>query len=100
MEGVVARNPYEPEFHQAVREVTDSVMPLVLDDTRYRDAKILERMSEPERVVSFRVVWEDDGGKVWLSYDAPDYLVQRHHLPAGLKGPLAGVEALVTAAAQ
>ena len=48
--GVLARNPNEPEFHQAVREVAESVMPLVLDDRRYRDAKILERMSEPDRV--------------------------------------------------
>ena len=52
MDDVVARNPYEVEFHQAVREVAESVMPLVLDDHRYQDARILERMSEPERVVS------------------------------------------------
>ena len=67
MDGVVARNPYEPEFHQAVREVAESVMPLVLDDARYGDAKILERLSEPERVVSFRVVWEDDTGNVQMN---------------------------------
>ncbi len=67
MDGVIARNPHEPEFHQAVREVAESVMPLVLDDTRYRDARILERMSEPERVVSFRVVWENDSGEVQMN---------------------------------
>jgi glutamate dehydrogenase (NADP+) len=67
MDGVVARNPHETEFHQAVREVAESVMPLVLDDQRYRDARILERMSEPERVVSFRVVWEDDTGRVQMN---------------------------------
>jgi glutamate dehydrogenase (NADP+) len=50
-----------------VREVAESVMPLVLDDQRYRDARILERMSEPERVVSFRVVWEDDTGSVQMN---------------------------------
>lgn len=60
MQEVVRRNPSELEFHQAVREVAESVMPLVLDDKRYRDAKILERMAEPDRVISFRVVWEDD----------------------------------------
>ena len=44
MEGVLARNPHEPEFHQAVHEVAESVMPLVLDDQRYRDARILEQL--------------------------------------------------------
>ena len=67
MEGVVSRNPHETEFHQAVREVAESVMPLVLDDARYRDARILERMSEPERVVSFRVVWENDVGDIQMN---------------------------------
>ena len=63
MQDVVRRDPDQPEFHQAVREVAESVMPLVLDTQRYRDARILERMSEPDRVVSFRVMWEDDGGE-------------------------------------
>ncbi|MGH7618041.1 MAG: NADP-specific glutamate dehydrogenase [Gemmatimonadaceae bacterium] len=67
MEGVTSRNPHEQEFHQAVREVAESVMPLVLDEPRYRDARILERMSEPERVVSFRVVWENDAGDVQMN---------------------------------
>lgn len=67
MAGVVARNPHEPEFHQAVREVAESVMPLVLDDRRYRDAQILERMSEPDRVISFRVAWENDAGEVQMN---------------------------------
>ena len=67
MADIVRRNPAEPEFHQAVREVAESVMPLVLDDTRYRDAKILERMAEPERVISFRVAWEDDRGEVQIN---------------------------------
>ncbi len=64
MEEIVRRNPGEPEFHQAVHEVAESVMPLVLSDKRYQEAKILERMAEPERVVSFRVCWEDDQGEV------------------------------------
>ena len=67
MDGVTSRNPHEAEFHQAVREVAESVMPLVLDDARYRDARILERMSEPERVVSFRVVWENDVGDIQMN---------------------------------
>src|SRR5438105_7768541 len=67
MQGVVARDPDQPEFHQAVREVAESVMPLVLDDRRYRDAKILERMVEPERVITFRVAWENDAGEVQIN---------------------------------
>jgi glutamate dehydrogenase (NADP+) len=67
MRDVVQRDPDQPEFHQAVREVAESVMPLVLDTRKYRDAKILERMSEPDRVVSFRVMWEDDHGEWHLN---------------------------------
>jgi glutamate dehydrogenase (NADP+) len=67
MAEIVRRNPGEPEFHQAVREVADSVMPLILADKRYRDAKILERMAEPDRVISFRVAWEDDQGNVQIN---------------------------------
>jgi hypothetical protein len=67
MQGVVARDPDQPEFHQAVREVAESVMPLVLDDRRYRDAKILERMAEPERVITFRVAWENDLNEVQIN---------------------------------
>src|SRR5437868_205809 len=67
MQGVVARDPDQPEFHQAVREVAESVMPLVLDDRRYRDAKILERMSEPDRIITFRVAWEDESGEVQIN---------------------------------
>src|SRR5437016_1068163 len=67
MTDIVRRNPGETEFHQAVREVADSVMPLVLADQRYRDAKILERMAEPDRVISFRVAWEDDKGEIQIN---------------------------------
>ena len=67
MQDITRRNPAEPEFHQAVREVAESVMPLVLDDARYRDEKILERMAEPDRVISFRVAWEDDKGEVHIN---------------------------------
>lgn len=67
MSDVVARNPGEPEFHQAVREVAESVMSFVRDAPRYRDARILERMTEPDRIVSFRVCWEDDTGAVQMN---------------------------------
>jgi glutamate dehydrogenase (NADP+) len=67
MEQVVTKNPGELEFHQAVREVVESVMPLVEATPAYRKAKILERMVEPERVVMFRVPWVDDRGEVQVN---------------------------------
>ncbi len=64
MNYVVAKNPNEPEFHQAVREVVESVMPVVESTPAYKRAKILERIVEPERAVSFRVPWMDDRGEI------------------------------------
>ena len=64
MAGLVRRNPGQPEFHQAVREVTESLMPYLLEHPRYRKAQILERMTEPDRVIIFRVTWEDDKGNI------------------------------------
>ncbi len=64
MQGLIKRNPGEPEFHQAVHEVAESVIPFILDNVRYREAGILERMTEPDRTVMFRVVWEDDEGNI------------------------------------
>ncbi len=64
MEGLIRRNPAEPNFHQAVREVTESVLPIINDTPAYRDAGILERMTEPDRVIMFRVTWVDDNGSV------------------------------------
>ncbi len=67
MEDVKATNPAEPEFHQAVHEVVES-LDLVLDRRpEYRSAKILERMIEPERVILFRVPWVDDQGGVQVN---------------------------------
>jgi len=62
MKGVMHRNPGEPEFHQAVQEVAMDIIPFMADKPRYQDLRILERMTEPDRIVSFRVVWEDDKG--------------------------------------
>jgi len=67
MEDVKAKNPAEPEFHQAVHEVAES-LELVLDRRpEYRSAKILERIIEPERVILFRVPWVDDAGNVQVN---------------------------------
>ncbi|QDU72818.1 NADP-specific glutamate dehydrogenase [Mucisphaera calidilacus] len=64
MQGLIKRNPHETEFHQAVREVAESVVPYVLEHRQYKDAQILERMTEPDRIVIFRVTWEDDAGRI------------------------------------
>src|SRR5215213_5211473 len=67
MAGVKAKNPVEPEFHQAVQEVAESLA-LVLDrHPEYRHNKVLERMLEPERVLMFRVPWQDDQGEIQVN---------------------------------
>ena len=67
MEAIVAKNPGEVEFHQAAREVVDSVMPVIESEPAYQKAKILERLVEPERVIMFRVPWVDDRGEVHVN---------------------------------
>lgn len=64
MSGLVRRNPAEPEFIQAVREFVETVMPHVMEHQEYRDDQILERMTEPDRIVIFRVCWQDDEGNI------------------------------------
>ncbi|MFA5388736.1 MAG: NADP-specific glutamate dehydrogenase [Candidatus Omnitrophota bacterium] len=67
MAKVIERNPGEPEFHQAVREVAESVMPFIEKNPKYQKAKILDRMTEPERTIIFRVPWVDDKGEVQMN---------------------------------
>ena len=69
MDRVVARSPGEPEFHQAVREVVESVWPVLDRHPEYADGRILDRMVEPERVVMFRVPWQDDAGVIQIRDD-------------------------------
>ena len=85
-ERVVSQNPGEPEFHQAVKEVLDSLR-LVIDanEEKYRKAGILERFTEPERIVSFRVPWVDDSGKVQVN---KGYRVQFNSAIGSYKGGL------------
>ena len=61
---VTEKNPGENEFHQAVKEVVESIMPFLEKNPKYLKAKILERIVEPERVIMFRVPWMDDKGEV------------------------------------
>ena len=85
MQGLVRRNPGEKEFHQAVQEVAESLMPFLQAHARYRDAMILERMTEPDRVIIFRVSWQDDQGRVRVNRG---YRVQFNNTIGPYKGGL------------
>src|SRR5437588_13040495 len=67
MIGVKAKNPAEPEFHQAVQEVFESLRLMLQKHSEYRAARILERLVEPERVIMFRVPWFDDQGSIQVN---------------------------------
>ncbi len=62
MKGLKRRNPGQPEFHQAVEEVAKDLVPYLEDKQAYKDAHILDRMTEPDRIIIFRVCWVDDAG--------------------------------------
>ncbi|ABC62806.1 NADP-specific glutamate dehydrogenase [Erythrobacter litoralis] len=64
MEGVNRRNPHQPEFVQAVQEVAQDIFEFIEDKERYHSEQILRRLTEPDRIVSFRVCWEDDKGDI------------------------------------
>ena len=64
---VVAKNPGEPEFHQAVLEITRTVGPALVRNPRYVEEKIIERMIEPDRIIAFRVNWVDDAGTIQVN---------------------------------
>ncbi len=64
---IKAKNPYQPEFHQAVTEVVESIWDFAESNPAYKDAAILERLCEPERTIMFRVSWVDDSGKVQVN---------------------------------
>ncbi len=67
MERLKGRTPDEPEFHQAVQEVVEHVIPFILEHPKYQQAGIIQRMTEPDRTIIFRVVWEDDNGEVQVN---------------------------------
>ncbi len=85
MDGLIKRNPGEPEFHQAVYEVAESVIPYILENPRYQHAAILQRMTEPDKTIIFRVVWEDDQGNVRVNRG---YRVQFNNAIGPYKGGL------------
>lgn len=67
MTKLIEKNPGEPEFHQAVQEVIESIMPFIEANPKYEKANILERLVNPDRTVIFRVVWEDDNGNAQVN---------------------------------
>lgn len=85
MTGLKKRNPGELEFHQAVYEVAQHVIPFILENPKYQDAGIIQRMSEPDRTVIFRVVWEDDEGHIRVNRG---YRVQFNNAIGPYKGGL------------
>lgn len=85
MQGLRRRNEGQPEFHQAVQEVVESIMPYLLDNPKYRNAQILERMTEPDRIITFRVSWMDDEGNFRVNRG---YRVQCNNAIGPYKGGL------------
>ncbi len=85
MAQIKAKSPNEPEFHQAVLEVVESLAPVILANPKYAKAKILERIAEPERAISFRVAWLDDNGEIQVNRG---YRVQMNSAIGPYKGGL------------
>lgn len=83
MEGVKKRNPNQPEFVQAVQEVAEDIYEFIADKEDYHSQQILRRIAEPDRVVSFRVCWEDDAGNVRVQRG---YRVQNNNAIGPYKG--------------
>jgi glutamate dehydrogenase/leucine dehydrogenase len=67
MKQVASKNPNEGEFHQAVHEVAESLIPYIEENPKYKHAKVLERIAEPERVILFRIPWLDDKGEIQVN---------------------------------
>jgi len=83
MEGLQRRNPGETEFHQAVFEVATNIIPFIADKPEYEEAQILERLTEPDRIIIFRVGWEDDDGNIRANRG---YRVQHNNAIGPYKG--------------
>ena len=86
LERVMAQNPGQPEFHQAVSEVLESLRPVIeRDEELYRENALLERLTTPDRIISFRVTWVDDQGQVQVNNA---YRVQFNNAIGPYKGGL------------
>ncbi|RMG85777.1 MAG: NADP-specific glutamate dehydrogenase [Bacteroidetes bacterium] len=85
MDYVRTKNPHQPEFHQAVQEWAETIVPFVLENPKYQGLKLLERMTEPDRIVAFRITWVDDRGEVQIN---KGYRVQFNNAIGPYKGGL------------
>lgn len=85
LNGLKKRNPHEKEFHQTVTEIATSIMPWYLDHGEYQKAQILERITEPDRIVTFRVSWQTDDGNIRANRA---WRVQFNHCLGPYKGGL------------
>lgn len=85
MEQVKSRNPHETEFHQAVHEFAEVIVPFINEHAEYQGHGLLERMTEPERIISFRITWIDDQGTVQVN---KGYRVQFNNAIGPYKGGL------------
>ncbi len=85
MSWVISRNPGESEFHQAVQEVAENIIPFIEDKPHYQKSKLLERMIEPERVIIFRVPWVNEQGEIEVNRG---YRVQMNSAIGPYKGGL------------
>ena len=83
MEEIISRNPGEAEFHQAVREVVESVAPYIVKHPHLMKMKVLERIAEPEKIIMFRVPWVNDKGEVVIN---KGYRVQQNSAIGPYKG--------------
>ncbi|MBQ5528654.1 MAG: glutamate dehydrogenase, partial [Bacteroidales bacterium] len=83
MNELVTKNPGEPEFHQAVREVVESVADYIVESPQLMKLKVMERIVEPERVIMFRVPWVNDAGEVVIN---KGYRVQMNSAIGPYKG--------------
>lgn len=83
IQGVERRNPGEPEFHQAVYEVAQSIFPYIADKPHYHEQQIMERLAEPDRIIIFRVCWADDNGNIRVNRG---YRVQNSNAIGPYKG--------------
>ncbi|MBT4602629.1 MAG: glutamate dehydrogenase, partial [Bacteroidetes Order II. Incertae sedis bacterium] len=85
IENLKRRNPGEPEFHQAVTEVAEKIWPFIEAHPKYQENRIFERLTEPDRVVLFRVTWADDSGQVHVN---KGYRIQFNGVIGPYKGGL------------
>jgi len=86
MKGLKRRNRGEKEFQQAVEEVATDIIPFIKNNPKYKNGLLLERLSEPDRVISFRVCWVDDEGNIRANRG---YRVQNNNAIGPYKGAFA-----------